>query len=112
MNKDRLCPLTVYELEQQWKAGSSPFLLDVRTAAEVAVCRLPGAVWIAQPDVPFQLDRLPDDDDIVIYCHHGIRSQAVGYYLISQGWQPDRLFNLEGGIDAFARYLDPSMARY
>lgn len=112
MNNSEIGSLSVYELQQQWHQNVLLFLLDVRTKQEVAFCRLPGSVAIAQSEVSLHLEAIPQDRDIIIYCHHGIRSQAVGRYLLSAGWDPERLFNLEGGIDAFSKYIDPSLPRY
>jgi len=50
------------------------------------------------------------DDDIVVYCHQGVRSAAVAEYLRQRGFK--NVKNLRGGLDFWARTVDPSMRRY
>ena len=47
---------------------------------------------------------------MVVYCHHGTRSEQARAYLAVNGWPDAR--NLTGGIDAYARDVDPSLPRY
>jgi rhodanese-related sulfurtransferase len=88
----------------------APFLLDVREAWEVQTCQIPGSTHVVMGHVPAQLDALPDDRDIVVVCHHGFRSQRVALFLNQNGIS--RVFNLAGGIAAWAREVDPGMATY
>ena len=60
--------------------------------------------------VPSRLAELPDDRDIVVVCHHGARSMQVAAWLAAQGL--DRVSNLQGGIDAWSRQVDPSIPQY
>ncbi len=53
---------------------------------------------------------LNKEDKTIIYCHHGIRSLQVCYYLEKQGF--NNLINLEGGIDAWAKEIDNSIPLY
>ena len=53
---------------------------------------------------------LQPEEDIVVYCHHGIRSAAVADYLRGLGFA--KAVNLTGGLDLWARAVDPSMKRY
>lgn len=85
-------------------------LLDVREDDEVALCALPGHRHIPMNLIPLRHNELPDDVPIVLYCHHGIRSLNSARYLAEAGF--DDLYNLSGGIDAWARDIDPDMARY
>ncbi|UOP05138.1 rhodanese-like domain-containing protein [Conchiformibius kuhniae] len=85
-------------------------LLDVREDDEVALCALPGHRHIPMNLIPLRHNELPDDVPIVLYCHHGIRSLNSARYLAEAGF--DDLYNLSGGIDAWARDIDPEMARY
>ena len=90
-------------------AGADLVLLDVREADEVAHCRIAGAVHIPMGDVPARLSELDPDRDLVVYCHHGVRSAAVANFLRQQGF---KAVNLEGGVDQWARAIDPTMRRY
>lgn len=85
-------------------------LLDVREDEEVAICHLSGSVHIPMNLIPLHHNELPDDVPIVVYCHHGIRSMNVARYLAHLGF--DDLYNLSGGIDAWAQEIDHNMARY
>jgi rhodanese-related sulfurtransferase len=65
---------------------------------------------IAEWDIEFYpTDELSRDEDIVVYCHHGVRSAAVAGYLRQLGFNA---VNLAGGLDAWAQSVDPSMRRY
>lgn len=85
-------------------------VLDVREPWEIKVCSLPDAVTIPMREVPARAAELPKDTELVIMCHHGIRSQQVALYLERVGF--DKLNNLAGGIAAWARDVDPSMPTY
>ena len=103
--------LTVSELKERLDKGTNDFLLiDVREPWELNVCSLPGAMPIPMRAVPARYMELPRDGEIVLMCHHGIRSQQVAYFLERQGFT--KLNNLVGGIAAWAREVDPKMPTY
>ncbi|MCB0128455.1 MAG: hypothetical protein KDE58_39585, partial [Caldilineaceae bacterium] len=56
--------------------------------------------------------QIPHDQDIVVYCHTGMRSQYAIMILRAIGYAPERLINLAGGIDHWATDVDPTMATY
>lgn len=87
-----------------------PLLLDVREPWEHALCQLPDSLLLPMRRVPSSLDQLDPSRQIVVICHHGIRSQQVALFLEHRGF--DRVSNLAGGIEAWARDLDPKMRRY
>ncbi|QMT40927.1 rhodanese-like domain-containing protein [Neisseria shayeganii] len=102
--------LSVHTL-QQWQQEQRRFiLLDVREDDEVAFCRLPGSLHLPMHLVPLRHNELPDDQAIVVYCHHGIRSLQVARFLEHAGF--DELYNLSGGIDAWSQLIDPELPRY
>ena len=86
------------------------FLLDVREPYEYQIASLDNSVLIPMNQVPDHLDELNKDQMIVVICHHGMRSENVAYYLDQQGFT--LIFNLTGGIDAWARSCDSKMALY
>jgi rhodanese-related sulfurtransferase len=88
----------------------SPGILDVREAWETALCSLPDAVLLPLSQGVGALEQLPQDREWVVVCHHGMRSFQVAMIMERSGFP--RVYNLEGGIDAWARSVDPSMARY
>jgi rhodanese-related sulfurtransferase len=85
-------------------------LLDVRQDWETRLCRLENSTHIPIEEIELRVDELNPDDEIVVYCHQGIRSAAVAEYLRQLGFR--NVKNLAGGLDHWARAVDPSMPRY
>ncbi|AOS45525.1 putative adenylyltransferase/sulfurtransferase MoeZ [Lacunisphaera limnophila] len=85
-------------------------LLDVREASEVATCAIPGSQHLPMGQVPAALAALPKDRLILVQCHHGGRSLRVTQFLRANGFT--QVTNVAGGIDAWAREIDPTLARY
>ena len=85
-------------------------VLDVREAVEVETCEIAGSVHMPMMDVPARFTELPDDHALVVLCHHGMRSAQVVGFLREQGYA--NAINLKGGIDAWAREIDHTMATY
>lgn len=105
------CPLEIdiHETKRLLEDGGT-FLLDVREPFEVAICQIPGSRSIPMRNIPEEIDQLPKDTRILVYCHHGGRSQNVTTFLRENGYP--QVSNVDGGIDAWAREYDPSMQRY
>ena len=91
-------------------ARPQPFVLDVREPWEVGIAALRGATAIPMGQIPASLEALPPDRPIVCLCHHGMRSLQVAAFLARRGF--DDVWNLSGGIDAWAREVDPSCPVY
>jgi len=87
-----------------------PAILDVREGWELALCSLAGALHIPLGELAARFGELDRDRPLVVMCHHGVRSRAAQAFLLAQGFS--RVVNLAGGIDAWARRVDPSMATY
>jgi rhodanese-related sulfurtransferase len=87
-----------------------PLLLDVREPWEVAICALPGSRHVPMNTIPARAAELDPAADTVVICHHGARSFQVGLFLEHKGFA--RVYNLFGGVDAWARSVDPAMATY
>jgi rhodanese-related sulfurtransferase len=102
--------ITPQDLKDRLDRQEPPMLLDVRQDWETRLCRLPNAVHIPIEEIELRVDELNRDDDIVVYCHQGVRSAAVAEYLRSLGFTSVR--NLSGGLDSWARTVDPGMRRY
>jgi rhodanese-related sulfurtransferase len=99
------------ELAARLGDGSEPpLLLDVRQPWEFGICRIDGARSLPMRDIPAALDGLDRDQELVVICHHGIRSQQVALYLDHQGFR--NVTNLQGGVAAWARDVDPAMPTY
>ncbi len=86
------------------------FLLDVREPYEYEIAKIEGAVLIPLGQIPQRINDLPKDKTIVVMCHHGGRSKSVMDYLLDNGF--NSVYNLEGGIDAYALEVDDNLERY
>jgi len=102
--------LTVQQLKQRLEENDNLFILDVREPWEYQICALSGSTLIPMGIVPLRFKELDQGKTIVVVCHHGIRSYQVARFLSGQGF--DKLFNLQGGIDAWARQIDSTMETY
>ena len=100
----------IQELSQKLKAGNPPLILDVREKWETDICKIQETLHIHLGTLPQQLEQLPEAGEIVVYCHHGVRSlQAAA--LIRLNRNPNAL-SLRGGIHAWAQQIDTSMKTY
>ena len=90
--------------------GREHRVLDVREARELDICQLEGTLHIPMSEIPAHVDDLPTNQPVVVICHHGARSQMVVGFLRDAGF--DNAFNLDGGIEAWACEIGPSMRRY
>jgi rhodanese-related sulfurtransferase len=102
--------ITAQELKARIDARNPPVLLDVRQDWETKLCRLENSIHIPIEEIEFRVDELNPDDEIVVYCHQGVRSAAVANYLRGLGFRSVK--NLEGGLDYWARAIDSTMRRY
>lgn len=102
--------ITPETLAAQRAGEDAPLVLDVREDWERALVSLPGSLGIPMQQVPGRLGEIPADRPLVVLCHHGGRSLRVTQFLRAQGY--DLASNLGGGIDAYARRIDLSLATY
>lgn len=102
--------ITPADLKRRLDVGERPVILDVREPHELQISRLDGAVLIPLRDVPARYTELDPGDEIVVICKVGQRSDMAARFLREQGFARAR--NLRGGIDAWARDVDPTVARY
>lgn len=91
-------------------ATESPLLIDVREPWEYGVARIDGSRLVPLRQVSALLQELDRDTEVVMICHHGIRSRLAGRFLEQHGF--GRVINLAGGIDAWAREVDPTVPVY
>ena len=102
--------ITVQELQAKQNVGTDWVLLDVREQEEVELVQLPNSVHIPMGDIPSRLHELDPDSEIVVYCHHGVRSLQVVHFLHQHDFE--HVVSLAGGIDAWAIEIEPEMTRY
>lgn len=87
-----------------------PLLLDVREEWEFAHCRLDGSKLVPMQALPAKLAELNPAREIVVICHHGVRSYYAARFLEHNGFT--NVINLTGGVDAWAKEADPAMPTY
>lgn len=98
---------------QEWlvdPARERPVVLDVRESWEVEICCLPDCICIPMNSVPGRQEELRSDRETVVVCHRGGRSMQVASFLEQNGFT--NIYNLNGGVDAWAREVDPTMTTY
>lgn len=85
-------------------------LLDVREEWELMRCKLPGIIWIPMGQIVARVNELDKNKETVVICHHGVRSWQVAKFLESEGFGD--VINLSGGVDGWAKQIDPAMPLY
>lgn len=98
------------ELKSRLDAGEQPVILDVREPWEIAVASLPGTVHIPLRDLARRVAELDASRHVVVMCRSGGRSQQAAQFLATRGFA--QVSNLDGGILAWSRDVDPSVALY
>lgn len=102
--------ITVEKLNDMRGAGETLTLIDVREGWERDICAIDGSVHIPLNQLPQRVGELPTDQTVVMVCHHGGRSAQAMMFLRQRGL--NNITNLEGGVDAWARRIDPAMKVY
>jgi rhodanese-related sulfurtransferase len=90
--------------------GDKLLLVDVREPWEYDLCNLPGAKLIPLGTLPANLNTLLDADDVICYCHHGMRSLDAAVWLRQQGVESAK--SMAGGIERWSSEIDPNVPRY
>jgi rhodanese-related sulfurtransferase len=98
------------EVKERLDRGEKVLLVDVREPWEYAQCRIQGAMLIPMGNIPASLQQLDGDEDVICYCHHGMRSLDVATWLRSQGVASAK--SMTGGIDRWSTEVDPAVPRY
>jgi rhodanese-related sulfurtransferase len=99
------------ELAQRLASGEKPVLLDVRRHDEHALVALPGSKLIPLHELNERQDELEalKGQEVVVYCHHGVRSYNATAFLQQLGINAS---SLAGGIDRWSLVVDPKLPRY
>ena len=100
--------ITVHELKKALDAGKIE-LFDVRSADERKIVHLPAAQAF-DAEAQEKLKTLDRDTPVYFHCHHGGRSQQAAEHYLRQGFKT--VFNVVGGIDAYAAEIDKTLPRY
>ncbi len=101
--------ITPQELKAKMGNGGLK-LVDVREPHEYDICHLPNAKLVPLSEILSRVAELDSSDELVVYCHHGMRSRDAVEFLKGAGFR--KIKSLQGGIDAWAAAVDPSLPRY
>lgn len=102
--------LSATELKTKLHAKEQLKLLDVREPNEFEFAHIGGSVLIPLNQIPQRLREIDMEQEIVLICHHGMRSMQAANFLSQVGFR--KISNLVGGIDAWSIEVDSSVARY
>jgi sulfur-carrier protein adenylyltransferase/sulfurtransferase len=118
--------ITVVELKARLDSGEDVLILDVRNPQEWEISALDGSLRIPKPQIEAAMNdvlagrkpreatvlaQIPTDREIIVQCRSGARSADSIKFLQQAGYK-NELVNLKGGILAWAKEIDPSMATY
>ncbi|MCH8030117.1 MAG: molybdopterin-synthase adenylyltransferase MoeB [Candidatus Dadabacteria bacterium] len=102
--------ITVDEFNEILQDNSHIVILDVREPTEYDICRFENSKLIPLGELYKRANELDTADEIVVHCHHGVRSLQATMFLRGLGFK--KVKNLKGGIDDWAVKIDPEMPRY
>ncbi|PYU38304.1 MAG: rhodanese [Acidobacteria bacterium] len=102
--------ITPADVQARLEQGEKLVLIDVREPWEYALCRIEGAKHVPLGTLAASLETLPDVDEVICYCHHGMRSLDAAAWLRFQGIE--RAKSLAGGIERWSIEIDPQVPRY
>ena len=111
INPDWEC--TPREVFQRRQDGEELLLIDCRTHEERALVSIEDSVHVPQDELSSNLERLfrmEDASELVVYCHHGVRSLAVVAALREAGFESVR--SMAGGIHRWSQDVDPDLPTY
>lgn len=97
-------------LKERLDGENPPAVLDVREPWELEIAAVDGVIAIPLGELAKRVGELPRDKALAVMCHHGGRSAQATAWLRNQGF--DQATNVAGGIDAWARSVDPTVSRY
>ena len=99
-------------VREKLASGADLFLLDCRERAEHELVHLAEATLIPMGEIPARIAELEQhrDREIVVFCHLGVRSFDVARWLREQGFASAK--SMTGGIEQWARDIDPTLPRY
>jgi molybdopterin/thiamine biosynthesis adenylyltransferase/rhodanese-related sulfurtransferase len=102
--------ISPHELKRRMDAGERFELIDVREPFEYEIAQIDGAKLIPLGEIAERLDELEREQPIIIHCHSGMRSAQAVQLLQERGFA--KVYNLEGGIDAWSDQVDPNVPKY
>ena len=110
MNDQIISQMHPQQLKERLDRGDDIFLLDVRETWEHHTARIEGGYLIPLGELIERTQELMAEEEIVVICHHGVRSFRGAQLLLESGF--NKVHNLVGGIDAWSQLVDPNVPRY
>ena len=102
--------ITVMQAKELREKNPMILFLDVREPEEVEIGHISEALHIPLNFIPYNLEKIPQDETLIVYCHHGMRSLKAVEYLKAKGF--DNVVNLAGGIHEWSTKIDPTIPTY
>ena len=102
--------ITPAEVKVRLDRGENVVFVDVREPWEFQICRIEGAQLVPLGTLAASLNKLPEEDEVICYCHHGMRSLDAAAWLRFQGFE--RAKSLAGGIERWSLEVDSKVPRY
>jgi rhodanese-related sulfurtransferase len=100
--------ITPVDLKVKLENGEEVCIIDTREREKFTECHLPGAISVPQISIPTNLDKFPNEGEVIIYCQYGMKSEQVFLYLKEKAKRRN-IYILEGGIYQWAKDVDPSL---
>jgi rhodanese-related sulfurtransferase len=98
------------EVKARMDRGEQLVLVDVREQWEYDLCRIEGAKLVPLGSLAARVATLQEFDEVICYCHHGMRSLDAAAWLRFQGIEKAK--SLSGGIEQWSQDVDPAVPRY
>ncbi|NQU68815.1 MAG: molybdopterin-synthase adenylyltransferase MoeB [Candidatus Marinimicrobia bacterium] len=108
--KKEFADITVRDLAEKFEDQSAFKLIDVREEFELNISQLPGAIHIPTHELPSRLDDFNPEEEVIIFCRTGVRSEQVCEFLANHQFKDVK--NLLGGINAWAKEIDQTLPTY
>ena len=105
-----IASVSVHDLKRKLATNGSVLLVDVREPFEYDIARIEGSRLVPLRELSASIEEIPRDKEVIVMCKSGARSAQAVEFLRQQGF--DQVFNLDGGIDAWAAEIDPDMQQY
>jgi len=104
--------ITPLELKKRLDEGEKLFILDIREDHELGICSLENSAQIPMGELPQRFQELNEqlEEEIIVYCRSGVRSDRCAGFLRAQGFK--KVVNMTGGILRWADEVDPSLIKY
>jgi sulfur-carrier protein adenylyltransferase/sulfurtransferase len=110
-SSEEMNEISVLELKKKLDRYEDWQIIDVREEYEYEICHLTQAELMPMGDIDDYIDQIARFKPVAVYCHHGVRSKYVIEHLMYE-YNFTNLYNLQGGIHAWAVEIDETMPTY